>query len=73
MIISNLTYLEAAESTNVIGGGGDFYQTFMQNNDIDVKQYADSYSVAKAFRGDATAKSEAYNVLYIDASNKLDA
>ncbi len=72
MIISNLNYLEAAESTNVVGGS-DFYQTFMQNNDIDVKQYADSYSVAKAFRGDATAYSEAYNVLYIDANNKLDA
>lgn len=73
MIISNLSHLEVAESTNIVGGGGDFYQTFMQHNDIDVKQYADSYSVAKAFRGDATAKSEAYNVLYIDATNRLEA
>jgi hypothetical protein len=73
MIISNLCYLEAAESTNIVGGSGDMYQTFWQKNDINVDQYADSYSIAKAFRGDATAKSEAYNVLEINASNKLEA
>jgi hypothetical protein len=73
MIISDLSHLEATESTNILGGGGDMYQTFWQKNNIDVDQYADSSSYAKAFRGDATANSTAYNVLYIDASNKLEA
>jgi hypothetical protein len=73
MIISNLSHLEVAESTNIVGGGGDFYQTFMQKNDINVKQYADSYSIAKAFRGDAKANSQAYNVLEINANNVLQA
>ncbi|NJL52428.1 MAG: hypothetical protein HC930_09790 [Hydrococcus sp. SU_1_0] len=72
MIISNLSHLEVAESTNIVGGG-DFYQTFMQKNDINVKQYADSYSIAKAFRGDAKANSQAYNVLEINANNVLEA
>ncbi|NJL52426.1 MAG: hypothetical protein HC930_09780 [Hydrococcus sp. SU_1_0] len=72
MIISNLSHLEIAESTNIIGGS-DFYQTFWQANNINVKQYADSYSVAKAFRGDATANSQAYNALKINANNVLEA
>ncbi|NJL52427.1 MAG: hypothetical protein HC930_09785 [Hydrococcus sp. SU_1_0] len=73
MIISNLSHLETAESTNIVGGSGDFFQTFMQHNNINVKQYADSYSVAKAFRGDATANSQAYNALKINANNVLEA
>jgi hypothetical protein len=73
MIISDLSHLVAEESTNIVGGGGDFFQTFMQANYIDVDQSAYSTSYAKAFRGDATANSTAYNVLYIDASNKLEA
>jgi dihydrofolate reductase len=68
MIISNLSHLEAAESTNIVGGS-DFYQTFWQENKIDVDQYADSSSYAKAFRGDAEANSQAYNVLEIKANN----
>jgi hypothetical protein len=72
MIISDLSYLVATESTNIVGGS-DFSQTFMQWNDINVDQYADSYSVAKAFRGDATANSSAYNLLEIKATNDLKA
>jgi hypothetical protein len=73
MIISDLSHLVAEESTNIVGGSGDFFQEFMQKNDINVYQDAYSKANAKAFRGDATANSEAYNVLSIDASNKLDA
>jgi dihydrofolate reductase len=72
MIISNLSHLEAAESTNIIGGS-DFYQTFMQHNKIDVYQDAYSTSYAEAFRGDAVANSQAYNALKIDATNYLEA
>ena len=63
MIISDLNYLEVAESTNIVGGMDPIsqYQKIRQSLYNKVNQDAKSHSYANAFRGNATAKSTAYN------------
>ena len=65
MIISDLNYLEVAESTNIAGGMDPAsikqYQKISQYVNNYVDQHAKSSSWANAFRGNATATSTAYN------------
>jgi hypothetical protein len=64
MIISDLSYLgEVSQSTSPLGGL--FSQTVVQYDIANVRQYATAYSTAQAFRGDATAISNAYNRSFI--------
>ena len=67
MIISDLNYLEVAESTNIAGGSMKDPASILQYQKISqyvnnyVDQHAKSSSYANAFRGNATATSTAYN------------
>ena len=63
MIISDLNYLEVAESTNIVGGMDPIsqYQKISQYINNKVNQDAKSHSYAVAFRGNATSTSTAYN------------
>jgi hypothetical protein len=60
MTISDLSYLTTESSS--VTGGVSFRQSVDQYNDAYVKQDADSYAKAVAFRGNATA--------YADSTNK---
>jgi hypothetical protein len=60
MIISDLSYLgEVSQTTSLLGGL--FSQTVVQYDIANVRQYATAYSTAQAFRGNATAISNASN------------
>ena len=65
MIISDLNYLEVAESTNIAGGMDPAsisqFQKISQMVNNKVNQRAKSSSYAVAFRGNATSTSTAYN------------
>jgi hypothetical protein len=64
MIISDLSYLrKVSQPTSLLGGL--FSQTVVQYDIANVRQYATAYSTAQAFRGNATAISNAYNRSFI--------
>jgi hypothetical protein len=69
MVISDLSYLETLSETTDIHGGY-FKKIVYQKNYSYIDQYAYSKAEAKAFHGDAYAKSTAYNVAYVDQSNR---
>ncbi len=70
MVISDLSYLETLSETTDVQGGHFFPWYVYQSNYSKIEQYAYSKAQAKAVFGDAYAKSIAYNVAYVDQSNK---
>jgi hypothetical protein len=69
MIISDLSYLgEVSQAPSLLGGLGVFSQNIVQYDIANVRQLATANSTAEAFRGNATAISNAYNVSFIRQS-----
>jgi hypothetical protein len=70
MIISDLSYLgEVSQAPGLSGGLGSFSQNIVQYDIANVRQYATANSTAEAFRGNATAISNAYNISFIGQSS----
>jgi hypothetical protein len=67
MTISDLSYLTTESSS--VTGGVSFRQSVDQYNDAYVKQDADSYAKAIAFRGNARADADSSNYSKIYQSN----
>ncbi len=70
MKISDLVYLEeVSEATALVGGSGYFDQNTSQWNNAYVNQYANGYSDAEAFRGNAYASTGVSNYSGIYQNN----
>ncbi len=68
MIISDLSYLkEVSQAPSILGGL--FSQNIVQYDVVDVRQLATANSTAVAFRGNATAVSNARNISFIGQSS----
>jgi hypothetical protein len=68
MIISDLSYLKEVSQAPIILGGL-FSQNIVQYDVVDVRQLAIANSTAVAFRGNATAVSNARNISFIGQSS----